>query len=70
MTAKVTQIYRKPAVSKEAVEALMAFDTALGEAIDTAQDAGAPLALIVAILHTHDLVRTLQLVDDGEDDED
>lgn len=66
--SKVTQIYRAPAVSKEAVQALMEFDTTLGEAIDTAQDAGAPLALIVAILHTHDVIRTLQLVE-TEDNE-
>lgn len=60
--AKVTDIRKPLPISKEVQAVVYAFDAAIAQAIDEAKTNGIPLGLLIATLHAHTTVQTLNMV--------
>ena len=60
--SNVTDIRKPLPISKEVQTVVYAFDSALAEAINKAKSDGIPLGLLVATLHAHTTVQTLNML--------
>jgi hypothetical protein len=59
---KVTDIRKPLPISKEVQSVVYAFDASIAKAIDEAKANGIPLGLLIAALHAHTTVQTLNMV--------
>jgi hypothetical protein len=60
--SNITDIRKPLPISKEVELVVYAFDTAIAQAIDEAKANGIPLGFLIASLHAHTTVQTMNMV--------